>query len=359
MSNENSNPDLIPLNDNLDANNPELLAAKLSLETAKIPWRELEVHFARGVVRQVKKLDLPQVGMELINNNAKQIEKWIASGKLGEVKPKAANKWHKNDELVWALVVAPWVLVQEIQILGASNFLSSVPAAPPPVPPYNPPTEPWLNILYQDEHLLVVDKPAGLLSTPGKEPELYDSLYSRALSISPFAQLVHRLDMATSGLVIIALQKQAEAHLKKQFEQRKVQKTYLARVWGKPDIASGEINLPLICDWPNRPKQKVCYERGKPALTLYKLLSSEMLADISGKEQLTSLVELTPITGRSHQLRVHMQALGCPIVGDRFYAPMEAQKISNRLLLQAAGLGFQHPVTEKEMGFNLKPEFQP
>lgn len=114
MSNENSNPDLIHFNDNLDANNPELLAAKLSLETAKIPWRELEVHFARGVVRQVKKLDLPQVGMELISNNAKQIEKWIASGKLGEVKPKTANKWHKNDKLVWALVVAPWVLVQAI-----------------------------------------------------------------------------------------------------------------------------------------------------------------------------------------------------------------------------------------------------
>lgn len=236
----------------------------------------------------------------------------------------------------------------------------SVPAAPPPVPPYNPPTEPWLNILYQDEYLLVVDKPAGLLSTPGKEPELYNSLYSRALSISPFAQLVHRLDMATSGLVIIALQKQAEAQLKKQFEQRQVQKTYLARVWGKPAIASGKIDLPLICDWPNRPKQKVCYERGKPALTLYKVLSSqeltrEMLA--GSKKQLTSLVELTPITGRSHQLRVHMQALGCPILGDRFYAPLEAQKASNRLLLQAAGLVFTHPETGQEMSFNLKPEF--
>lgn len=250
-----------------------------------------------------------------------------------------------------------------------------MPAAPPPVPPYNPPTEPWLNILYQDGHLLVVDKPAGLLSTPGKEPELYDSLYSRTLSISPFAQLVHRLDMATSGLVIIALQKQAEAQLKKQFEQRKVQKTYLARVWGKPAVASGEINLPLICDWPNRPKQKVCYERGKPALTLYKVLSSEELASKeltqeakevlaekpansqAYKKQLTSLVELTPITGRSHQLRVHLQALGCPIIGDRFYAPLEAQKASNRLLLQAAGLVFTHPETGREMRFNLKPEF--
>lgn len=232
-----------------------------------------------------------------------------------------------------------------------------MPAAPPPAPPYQPPTEPWLDIIYQDEDLLVVNKPAGLLSSPGKAAELYDSANSRALSISPFAQLVHRLDMATSGLLIIALQKQAEAHLKKQFQQRLVKKTYLARVWGKLPAASGEINLPLVCDFPNRPKQKVCYETGKPALTLYKLLSNNVFEDVNEKQQLTSLVELTPITGRSHQLRVHLQALGCPIVGDRFYAPLEAQKASNRLLLQAAGLVFTHPKTGQELMFNLKPEF--
>lgn len=218
----------------------------------------------------------------------------------------------------------------------------------PPALPYNPPLEPWLDILYQDQDLLIVNKPEGLLSTPGKDPSLFDSLESRAQSISPYAQLAHRLDMPTSGVVAIALRKSAERELKRQFQHRETRKVYRARVWGCPQEQEGSIDLPLICDWPKRPMQKVCHLNGKPALTHYRVLTSA---------NNTSLLELYPVTGRSHQLRVHLLALGCPILGDRFYAHPAAQQASRRLLLHALSLTIAHPTTGKKLTFSAACPF--
>ncbi|GLR64895.1 bifunctional tRNA pseudouridine(32) synthase/23S rRNA pseudouridine(746) synthase RluA [Marinospirillum insulare] len=218
----------------------------------------------------------------------------------------------------------------------------------PPALDYCPPTEPWLTILYQDDYLLVVNKPEGLLSTPGRGEGLYDSVESRAKRISPYAELAHRLDMATSGVLVVALRKDAERAIRMQFQNRETKKVYIAQVWGCPAETEGEVDLPLICDWPNRPKQKVCFERGKPSLTHYRVLETD------GK---TSRLELHPITGRSHQLRVHLQALGHPILGDRFYSQGEALAASSRLLLHAQELEIRHPITEERMVFTAPCPF--
>lgn len=199
---------------------------------------------------------------------------------------------------------------------------------------YLPPTDPWTDIVYQDEHILVANKPAGLLSVPGRLVEHYDSIWSRLREIYPNIEVVHRLDMATSGLMLFALTKEAERHIKKQFQYRLTHKIYYARVWGSVEQDQGEIDLPLICDWPNRPRQKVCHQDGKPSLTRYQVVT---------REAQTTVVRLLPITGRSHQLRVHMMALGHPIVGDEFYASQEAFEYSDRLQLHSAELSFYHP----------------
>lgn len=199
---------------------------------------------------------------------------------------------------------------------------------------YDPPTEPWLDIIYQDRDLLAVNKPCGLLSNPGRAPEHHDSALSRVRADFPNAEIVNRLDRATSGLVIIALRKKAERALKSAFAERAVTKVYRARVWGQLAEPVGEITLPLICDWPNRPLQKVCLEHGKPAITRYRTLQQD--AD-------SALVELYPLTGRSHQLRVHMLAMGHPILGDDFYAPDNVLAASDRLLLHALNLTLPHP----------------
>lgn len=161
-------------------------------------------------------------------------------------------------------------------------------------------------ILYQDEHIMVVNKPSGLLSVPGRLDEHKDSVMTRIQRDFPQAESVHRLDMATSGVIVVALNKAAERELKRQFREREPKKQYIARVWGHPQPAEGTVDLPLICDWPNRPKQKVCYETGKAAQTEYEVLEYA--------EDNTARVRLKPITGRSHQLRVHMLALGHPIL---------------------------------------------
>lgn len=161
-------------------------------------------------------------------------------------------------------------------------------------------------ILYQDEHIMVVNKPSGLLSVPGRLEEHKDSVMTRIQRDFPQAESVHRLDMATSGVIVVALNKAAERELKRQFREREPKKQYVARVWGHPQPAEGLVDLPLICDWPNRPKQKVCYETGKAAQTEYEVLEYA--------EDNTARVRLKPITGRSHQLRVHMLALGHPIL---------------------------------------------
>ena len=202
---------------------------------------------------------------------------------------------------------------------------------------YFPPTDP-VRITYQDEYILVADKPAGLLSVPGRLEEHYDSLWSRLVEQYPEIQVVHRLDMSTSGLMLFALSKDAERHIKKQFQYRLTHKIYYARVWGRVERDEGIVDLPLICDWPNRPRQKVCYENGKPSQTRYQVVR---------REEKTTLVRLFPITGRSHQLRVHMLELGHPIVGDEFYAHAEARAFSSRLQLHATELSFYHPRNDK------------
>ncbi|WP_117235800.1 pseudouridine synthase [Vibrio maerlii] len=214
---------------------------------------------------------------------------------------------------------------------------------------YTPPTDPWIDSVYEDDDILAVNKPSGLLSVPGRAPEHYDSMWSRVVELYPEAQVVHRLDMSTSGLMLFAKHKEAERSLKKQFQYRLTHKIYYARVWGNID-ESGEVDLPLICDWPNRPRQKVCYQDGKPSLTNFQRAKLE--------EQ-TSIVRLLPITGRSHQLRVHMQAIGCPIVGDEFYATPEALAFSERLELHAAELSFYHPATEKLQTIFVPCDFYP
>lgn len=214
---------------------------------------------------------------------------------------------------------------------------------------YYPARDPWLVTLYQDEHIMVVNKPSGLLSVPGRALEHRDSIMSRVQRDFPSAESVHRLDMATSGVIVVALSKAAERELKRQFREREPQKQYVARVWGHPQPGAGLVDLPLICDWPNRPKQKVCFETGKAAQTEYQVV--ECYADNSAR------VILKPVTGRSHQLRVHMLALGHPILGDGFYAPPQALAMAPRLLLHAERLTITHPAFGNPMTFRAPADF--
>lgn len=213
---------------------------------------------------------------------------------------------------------------------------------------YHPPLEPWLHILYQDEHIIVVNKPSGLLSVPGRLPEHSDSIMTRIQRDFPGAESVHRLDMATSGVMVVALTKAAERELKRQFREREPSKTYIAQVWGQLLPDEGLVDLPLICDWPNRPKQKVCFETGKAAQTEWEVLE---------RDAVSCRVQLKPITGRSHQLRVHMLAMGHPILGDNFYASPEAKALAPRLLLHAERLTITHPVFGNSMTFKQPAEF--
>lgn len=215
---------------------------------------------------------------------------------------------------------------------------------------YSPPPDPWIDITYEDEHVLAADKPSGLLSVPGRRSEHYDSLWSRLIVDYPEIKVVHRLDMDTSGLMLFAKNKTTESALKKQFQYRLTHKIYYARVWGQPKSDSGEIDLPLICDWPNRPRQKVCVETGKPSITHYRVVK---------REEQTSVIQLLPVTGRSHQLRVHMATIGHPIVGDEFYAHAEAHSYSSRLELHAAELSFYHPETQQLRSLFVPCPFYP
>jgi len=213
---------------------------------------------------------------------------------------------------------------------------------------YQPPMTPYLDIIYQDDDIVVLNKSSGLLTVPGRLPEHKDCLQNRVNKVLPSATIVHRLDMATSGIVIMALNKPAHVHISRQFEQRVTKKLYIARVYGLVAEDTGDINLPLICDWPNRPKQKVDHEHGKKSQTLYR---------VTERSENSTLVELTPITGRSHQLRVHMLALGHPILGDRLYAHDQALTVSPRLQLHAQMLTLFHPVSGKELIFTSECPF--
>ena len=207
---------------------------------------------------------------------------------------------------------------------------------------YTPPPDTGLAILYHDDYLLVVDKPSGLLSVPGRGEDREDCLAKRVQVVFPDALIVHRLDMSTSGLMVLARGKAMERALSIAFQQRRVQKRYEALVAGKLSPVQGEVNLPLITDWPNRPKQMVSFEVGKPSLTRYQVI--EYLSDLDATR-----VSLEPITGRSHQLRVHMQALGHAILGDKLYALPQVQAQSERLLLHAAMISLPHPVSGEVM----------
>ncbi len=219
---------------------------------------------------------------------------------------------------------------------------------------YQPPISPYLDIIYQDDDIVVLNKPSGLLTVPGRLPEHQDCLQNRAIKVLPTATIVHRLDMATSGIILMALNKPAHVEISRQFEKRLTKKRYIARVFGKVAEQTGSVEKPLICDWPNRPKQKVDFEHGKKALTHYKVL--DYSDDIDG--QTTTLVELTPITGRSHQLRVHMLAIGHPILGDRLYAHEKALTVSNRLQLHAQMLAITHPVSQQALTFSKACPFE-
>lgn len=211
---------------------------------------------------------------------------------------------------------------------------------------YAPPQGP-LTILHQDHQILVVDKPAGLLSVPGKGAHLADCLLARVQAAFPEALLVHRLDRDTSGVMLFALTPAAQRHLGLQFEKRQVRKTYVARVWGRLEPRTGTVDLPLAVDWPNRPRQKVDRENGRQAVTDWKVLRHENDA---------TRVRLMPKTGRSHQLRVHMKELGHPILGDPFYATGDALN-APRLMLHAEELRFRHPDGGRGVGFRAKAPF--
>ncbi len=197
---------------------------------------------------------------------------------------------------------------------------------------YNPPQDP-LVILHDDHEVLLVDKPCGLLSVPGKGEHLADCLIARVQAVYPQALLVHRLDRDTSGVMIFALTPHAQRHLGLQFEKRQTKKTYVARVAGLIEEKTGTIDLPLIVDWPNRPRQKVCHETGRQAITDFRVLR--------GNDTETR-VRLMPKTGRSHQLRVHMLAMGHPILGDPFYATGAARDYP-RMMLHSETFQFRHP----------------
>lgn len=211
---------------------------------------------------------------------------------------------------------------------------------------YAPPNDP-LDVLHEDHEIVVLNKPAGLLSVPGKAAHLADCLLRRVQEVFPTALLVHRLDRDTSGVMVFGLTPHAQRHLGLQFEKRHVKKTYVARVRGRLEPKTGTVDLPLIVDWPNRPRQKVCHETGKAAVTDWRVQRY-------GEDE--TRVRLMPKTGRSHQLRVHMLALGHPILGDPLYAEGRA-RVYPRLMLHSEELRLRHPDGGAGMSFRAKAPF--
>lgn len=210
------------------------------------------------------------------------------------------------------------------------------------------PEDAKINIVHQDDDIVVVNKPSGLLCVPGlKEP---DNLFDRILSAFPNARVVHRLDMSTSGMVIFALNHSAQKNLGQMFEQKRIQKYYIAEVYGKLHVDYGEVICPLICDWERRPIQKIDWLEGKSAHTQFETLQRY-------DEQLKTRVRLTPITGRTHQLRLHMLSIGHPILGDAMYNLQQSQQMAERLLLHAQSLNFTHPISKKTISLFCPADF--
>lgn len=212
--------------------------------------------------------------------------------------------------------------------------------------PLPPDVEAW--ICHQDDHLLIVNKPAGLLAVPGRGPGKQDCLLTRLQSRIPETLLVHRLDQATSGLMVFARSTEVQSRLSTLFRERLTLKQYSAVVHGCVHPACGTVDLPLISDWPQRPKQKVDPVLGKPSQTHWRVLANDDVRN-------TSSLTLAPVTGRTHQLRVHMLSMGHPIVGDLLYGIADG---APRLYLHAQVLGFSHPVTSEWLQVYSEPDFE-
>jgi tRNA pseudouridine32 synthase / 23S rRNA pseudouridine746 synthase len=211
---------------------------------------------------------------------------------------------------------------------------------------YTPPEE-GLRVVYQDTAIVVADKPEGLLSVPGRGEDRADCLIARLRDVFPGVLLVHRLDLDTSGVMVFALNRAAQADLGRQFEARTIDKTYVARLAGRLEPDAGRVDLPLIVDWPNRPRQHVNRETGRPAQTDWAVISRD--AD-------ETRVRLHPLTGRSHQLRVHMAETGHPILGDTLYATGVARGFP-RLMLHAESLSFRHPESGEAVRWSVQCPF--
>lgn len=213
-----------------------------------------------------------------------------------------------------------------------------------------PPCGEQVTLLYQDAHFLLINKPPRLLSVPGRHPLNRDSVIARLQDDFPDASIVHRLDFDTSGIMVIPLNKPSLSNISRQFQAREVDKTYVAIVNGLLEAEQGTVDLPIAADQENRPKYKICRQTGKPSVTEYRVISRDFAAD-------TTRVELHPITGRSHQLRLHMQAIGHPILGCEFYASKEALTKAPRLLLHARDIVFAHPVSGERVSGHSEPPF--
>lgn len=212
-----------------------------------------------------------------------------------------------------------------------------------------------IKIIFKDEHLLIINKPSGLLSLSGKNPHNKDSVHYRLVQQYPTATMVHRLDFGTSGVMVLALNKTVNGHLTRQFQNRTVSKTYTAVLRGHLDTASGSINIPIIKDSDNFPYQKICHTTGKQAVSHYKILEH------LHKPNATRVV-FTPQTGRTHQLRIHSQAIGHPILGCDLYGDTHKENgdsftMAKRLLLHATTLGFEHPVNGEALQFEVPCPF--
>lgn len=206
-----------------------------------------------------------------------------------------------------------------------------------------------IRLLHQDPTFLVIDKPTLLLSVPGRADDNKDCLITRLQENGyPEALIVHRLDWETSGIILLARDPHSHRELSRQFHDRETEKAYTALCWGQPELDSGSIDLPLRYDPPTKPRHVVDHEQGKHALTFWKVL--ERNGD-------GCRVELTPVTGRSHQLRVHMLSIGHPLLGDRLYAEGAALEAAPRLCLHASMLAFSHPATGERLRFQCPAPF--
>lgn len=232
----------------------------------------------------------------------------------------------------------------------APLFMGAAPQMQPQADPFIVPLcHEEIEILYQDQYLLLISKPTALLTLSGEHPLNKDSVHFRLVKEFPTATMIHRLDFGTSGILVVALNKGINAHIGKQFQARSVVKTYTAILHGHLIDDVGSIELPIAKDKPNFPLQKICYETGKSALTNYEVIERLQAPH-------TTRVRFKPVSGRTHQLRIHSSEIGHPILGCDLYASDEAFFMARRLMLHATTLEFDHPVTgERITGISPSP----